>query len=100
MDRVEQDYTAEWVLAKIATKLQRVSLDRDEQMRLLEDLVHGERSRRNTISTIVRLRSYANRDRLSAQVLILDRRALTMVQFYSALFGLPDELFRKVVRAL
>ena len=61
---------------------------------------YGERSRRNTISTIKRLRSYANRDRLSAQVLILDRRALTTVQFYNALFGLPDELFRKVVRAL
>ena len=45
-------------------------------------------------------RSYATRDRLAAQVRILDDRALTTVQFYSALFGLPDELFRKVVRAL
>ena len=95
MDRVKEDYTAEWVLAK---ELPHIA--RDEQIRLLETLVHGERSRRNTISTIKRLRSYANRDRLSAQVLILDRRALTTVQFYSALFGLPDELFRKVVRAL
>ena len=39
-------------------------------------------------------------DRLAAQVRILDDRALTTVQFYNALFGLPDELFRKVVRAL
>jgi len=45
-------------------------------------------------------RSYATRDRLAAQVRILDDRALTTVQFYNALFGLPDELFRKVVRAL
>ena len=55
---------------------------------------------RNTISTIKRLRSYATRDRLSAQVRILDDRALTTVKFYNGLFGLPDELFRKVVRAL
>ena len=95
VDRVKEDYTAEWVLAK---ELPHIA--RDEQIRLLETLVHGERSRRNTISAVARLRSYANRDRLSAQVLILDRRALTTVQFYSALFGLPDELFRKVVRAL
>ena len=52
------------------------------------------------ISAVARLRSYATRDRLSAQVRILDDRALTTVRFYNALFGLPDELFRKVVRAL
>jgi hypothetical protein len=52
------------------------------------------------ISAVARLRSYATRDRLSAQVRILDDRTLTTVRFYNALFGLPDELFRKVVRAL
>ena len=55
---------------------------------------------RNTISTVVRLRSYATRDRLAAQFQILDHRALTTVQFYNALFGLPDDVFRKVVQAL
>ena len=58
--------------------------------------MYGTRTRR----AIARLRSYATRDRLSAQVRILDDRALTTVRFYNALFGLPDELFRKVVRAL
>ena len=95
LDRVKEDYTAEWVLAK---ELPHIA--RGEQTRLLETLVHGERSRRNTISTIKRLRSYATRDRLSAQVRILDDRALTTVKFYNGLFGLPDELFRKVVRGL
>ena len=75
-------------------------LGRNEHFCALKTLVHGERSRRNTISAIARLRSYATRDRLSAQVRILDDRALTTVKFYNALFGLPDELFRKVVRAL
>ena len=98
LDRVRGGYTAEQQLAK--ELLNRPNLARDENFRALKTLVHGERSRRNTISAIVRLRSYATRDRLSAQVRILDDRALTTVQFYSALFGLPDELFRKVVRAL
>ena len=48
----------------------------------------------------MRLRSYATRDRLAAQFQILDHRALTTVQFYNALFGLPDDVFRKVVQAL
>ena len=74
--------------------------DYNEDSTKLFDLFARTRSRRNTISTIVRLRSYATRDRLSAQVRILDDRALTTVRFYNALFGLPDELFRNVVRAL
>ena len=72
----------------------------NENYTKLTDLLARTRRRRNTISTIVRLRSYATRDRLSAQVRILDDRALTTIRFYNALFGLPDELFRKVVRAL
>ena len=98
LDSVRGGYTAEQQLAK--ELLDRPNLARDENFRALKTLVHGERARRNTISTIKRLRSYATRGRLSAQVRILDDRALPTVQFYNALFGLPDELFRKVVRAL
>ena len=98
LDRVEGDLSAEQALAVKEGGFP--YLGRNEHFCALKTLVHGERSRRNTISTIKRLRSYATRDRLSAQGRILDDRALTTVQFYSALFGLPDELFRKVVRAL
>ena len=93
LDRVKGDLPAEQVLANVYP-------DFNEDYPKLFDLLARTRRRRALISTVVRLRSYATRDRLSAQVLILDRRALTTVQFYSALFGLPDELFRKVVRAL
>ena len=98
LDRVEGDLSAEQALA---IKERRFPyLGRNEHFCALKTLVHGERARRNTISAVARLRSYATRDRLSAQVRILDDCALTTVKFYNALFGLPDELFRKVVRAL
>ena len=94
LDRVKGDLPAEQVLANTFPP------NYNEDYTELFDLFARTRRRRALISAVARLRSYATRDRLSAQVRILDRRALTTVQFYNALFGLPDELFRKVVRAL
>ena len=94
MDRVKGDLPAEQVLANTFPP------NYNEDYTELFDLFARTRRRRALISALARLRSYATRDRLSAQVRILDDRALTTVRFYNALFGLPDELFRKVVRAL
>ena len=94
VDRVKGNLPAELVLADICPQFY------NEDYTKLINLLARTRRRRALISTVVRLGSYATRNRLSAQVRILDDRALTTVRFYNALFGLPDELFRTVVRAL
>lgn len=102
LDRVEGDsyFSAEDYLAA-RTDLEHLSLfwEDGKYFSALKTLVHGTRSRR-TIAAIARLRSYATRGRASAQVLILDHCALTTVRIYNSLFGLPDELFKKIVLAL
>lgn len=88
LDRVWGDLSAE----------QRLAQERDSpHFRSLKELVKRARSTR-TRRNIARLRSYATRGRASVGVRLLDRRALTTVHYYNSLFGLPDELFKKIVR--
>ena len=62
----------------------------------LKILVHGTRTRR----AIARLRSYAIRGRVTAEVRLLDDGALARVKLYHSLFGLPHVLFKEVVSKL
>ena len=69
---------------------------RNEHWRALKNLVHGTRTRR----AIARLRSYAIRGRVTAEVRLLDDGALARVKLYHSLFGLPHVLFKEVVSKL
>ena len=74
-------------------------LARDEHFRTLKNLVYGTRTRR----AIARLRSYAIRGRVTAEVRLLDDgalAALARVKLYNSLFGLPHDLFKEVVSKL
>ena len=62
----------------------------------LKNLVHGTRTRR----AIARLRSYAIRGRVTAEVRLLDDFALARVKLYNSLFGLPHDLFKEIVSKL
>ena len=71
----------------------------DEHWRALKNLVHGTRTRR----AIARLRSYAIRGRVTAEVRLLDDGALATlarVKLFNSLFGLPHALFKEVVSKL
>ena len=72
----------------------------DEHWRALKNLVHGTRTRR----AIARLRSYAIRGRVTAEVRLLDDGALAAlvarVKLYNSLFGLPHDLFKEIVSKL
>ena len=71
----------------------------DEHWRALKNLVHGTRTRR----AIARLRSYAIRGRVTAEVRLLDDgalAALARVKLYNSLFGLPHDLFKEVLSKL
>ena len=59
-------------------------------------IVHGTRTRR----AMARLRSYAIRGRVTAEVRLLDDGALARVKLYHSLFGLPHVLFKEVVSKL
>ena len=73
---------------------------RNEHWRALKNLVHGTRTRR----AIARLRSYAIRGRVTAEVRLLDDGALAAlvarVKLYNSLFGLPHDLFKEVLSKL
>ena len=62
--------------------------------------MHGTRTRR----AIARLRSYAIRGRVTAEVRLLDEGALAAlvarVKLYNSLFGLPHVLFKEIVSKL
>jgi len=68
----------------------------DERWRALKNLVYGTRTRR----AIARLRSYAIRGRVTAEVRLLDDFALARVKLYNSLFGLPHDLFKEIVSKL
>ena len=71
----------------------------NESWPALKNLVHGTRTRR----AIARLRSYAIRGRVTAEVRLLDDgalAALARVKLYNSLFGLPHVLFREIVSKL
>ena len=72
----------------------------DESWRTLKNLVYGTRTRR----AIARLRSYAIRGRVTAEVRLLDDGALAAlvarVKLYNSLFGLPHVLFKEIVSKL
>lgn len=71
----------------------------DEHWRALKNLVYGTRTRR----AIARLRSYAIRGRVTAEVRLLDDgalAALARVKLYHSLFGLPHVLFKEIVSKL
>ena len=75
------------------------NLARDENFRTLKNLVYGTRTRR----AIARLRSYAIRGRVTAEVRLLDDgalAALARVKLYNSLFGLPHVLFKEIVSKL
>ena len=66
---------------------------------IVKILVHGTRTRR----AIARLRSYAIRGRVTAEVRLLDDgalAALARVKLYHSLFGLPHVLFKEIVSKL
>ena len=66
---------------------------------IVKILVHGTRTRR----AIARLRSYAIRGRVTAEVRLLDDgalAALARVKLYNSLFGLPHDLFKEVLSKL
>ena len=67
-----------------------------EHWRALKNLVYGTRTRR----AIARLRSYAIRGRVTAEVRLLDDGALARVKLYNSLFGLPHDLFKEIVSKL
>ena len=71
-------------------------LSGDERWRALKNLVYGTRTRR----AIARLRSYAIRGRVTAEVRLLDDFALARVKLYNSLFGLPYDLFKEIVSKL
>ena len=74
-------------------------LARDEHFRTLKILVHGTRTRR----AIARLRSYAIRGRVTAEVRLLDdgfMATLARIKLFNSLFGLPHALFKEVVSKL
>ena len=68
----------------------------EEHWRALKNLVYGTRTRR----AIARLRSYAIRGRVTAEVRLLDDFALARVKLYNSLFGLPYDLFKEIVSKL
>ena len=97
LDRVYNEKSAEQYLAK--GERMKPHLARDEHFRTLKNLVHGTRTRR----AIARLRSYAIRGRVTAEVRLLDDgalAALARVKLYNSLFGLPHVLFKEVVSKL
>ena len=94
LDRVHYEKSAEQYLAK--GERMKPHLARDEHFRTLKNLVYGTRTRR----AIARLRSYAIRGRVTAEVRHLDDGALARVKLYHSLFGLPHVLFKEVVSKL
>ena len=109
LDRVHYEKSAEQYLAEVERWNERARvinerrhphLARDEHFRMLKNLVYGTRTRR----AIARLRSYAIRGRVTAEVRLLDDGALAAlvarVKLYNSLFGLPHDLFKEVVSKL
>ena len=104
LDRVHYEKSAEQYLAEVERWNERARilnerhphLARDEHFRTLKNLVYGTRTRR----AIARLRSYAIRGRVTAEVRHLDDGALARVKLYHSLFGLPHVLFKEVVSKL
>ena len=101
LDRVHYEKSAEQYLAELERRMERMKphLARDEHFRTLKNLVHGTRTRR----AIARLRSYAIRGRVTAEVRLLDDgalAALARVKLYNSLFGLPHVLFKEIVSKL
>ena len=68
----------------------------NESWPALKNLVPGTRTHR----AIARLRSYAIRGRVTAEVRLLDDGALARVKLYHSLFGLPHDLFKEIVSKL
>ena len=102
LDRVHYEKSAEQYLAEVERRMERLypHLARDENFRTLKNLVYGTRTRR----AIARLRSYAIRGRVTAEVRLLDDGALAAlvarVKLYNSLFGLPHVLFKEIVSKL
>ena len=109
LDRVHYEKSAEQYLAEVERWNERARvlnermhphLARDEHFRTLKNLVYGTRTRR----AIARLRSYAIRGRVTAEVRLLDDGALATlvarVKLFNSLFGLPHDLFKEIVSKL
>ena len=107
LDRVHYEKSAEQYLAGLERRTTLgpvcplpLTVRGNEHFRALKNLVHGTRTRR----AIARLRSYAIRGRVTAEVRLLDDGALAAlvarVKLYNSLFGLPHVLFKEVVSKL
>ncbi len=103
LDRVHYEKSAEQYLAGLERRTTLgpvcplpLTVRGNEHFRALKNLVHGTRTRR----AIARLRSYAIRGRVTAEVRLLDDGALARVKLYHSLFGLPHVLFKEVVSKL
>ena len=103
LDRVHYEKSAEQYLAALERRTTLgpvcplpLTVRGNEHFRTLKILVHGTRTRR----AIARLRSYAIRGRVTAEIRLLDDGALASVKLYNSLFRLPHDLFKEIVSKL